>query len=157
MKAHENVLQPINEAHEWKKSGLDAIQPPLAPKKSAGRPKKNRRKSKIEVKVVKGKLQRTGMMTYNCRSCGQVGHNKRRCPLKGSAPSKVKLKKDAKKKGKQSPQHVQQKKEKEKQKIKTSMGRASRKIKSNFKSNFINGPASKKGVTIQEPNEKDAI
>ncbi|XVF46976.1 hypothetical protein PTKIN_Ptkin03bG0071900 [Pterospermum kingtungense] len=80
MKAYENALQPINGANEWKKCGLDTILLSLVPKKSAGRPKKHRRKSKSEPKVVKGKLQRTGMMIYKCRICGEDGHNKRRCP-----------------------------------------------------------------------------
>ncbi|XVF50430.1 hypothetical protein PTKIN_Ptkin04bG0099400 [Pterospermum kingtungense] len=166
LKAYENALQPINRAHEWKKSGLDAIQPTLVPKKSVERSKKNRRKSKIEANVAKGKLQKTGMIIYNCRICGQVGHNKRRCAQKGSASSKVfpslhksailfycynmwrliehfhaqvNLKKYVKNKGTQPPKHIQQKKDKEKQKIEASLVTHSRKVKSNFKSDFIYG------------------
>ncbi|KAK8582463.1 hypothetical protein V6N13_069240 [Hibiscus sabdariffa] len=49
MKAYAYALHPINGAHDWIKSGIESILPPIE-KKMSGRPKKNRRKAKDEPK-----------------------------------------------------------------------------------------------------------
>lgn len=80
MRAYQYALQPINGAHEWKKSTLDPILPPK-PRKMPGRPKKSRRKAKCE-KRKKLQLSRAGG-TNTCSICGGEGHNMRGCPKKG--------------------------------------------------------------------------
>ncbi|KAH1056065.1 hypothetical protein J1N35_034130 [Gossypium stocksii] len=46
MKAYAYALQPINELHEWRKSGIELVLLPIE-KIKLGRPKKNRRKEKM--------------------------------------------------------------------------------------------------------------
>ncbi|XVF43068.1 hypothetical protein PTKIN_Ptkin02bG0011100 [Pterospermum kingtungense] len=80
MKAYEFSLQPINGSHEWKKCGLEPLLPPIL-RKTPERPKRNRSKSKDELKKSKRKMGRAGVM-MTCSLCGQNGHNKRGCPEK---------------------------------------------------------------------------
>ncbi|KAH1083038.1 hypothetical protein J1N35_022799 [Gossypium stocksii] len=44
LKTYKYDLHPINESHEWTKSGIEPLLPPIE-KTILGRPKKNRRKS----------------------------------------------------------------------------------------------------------------
>ncbi|KAK9003674.1 hypothetical protein V6N11_084308 [Hibiscus sabdariffa] len=79
IKAYSYALQPINGSHDWKKSGIEAVLPPIE-REMPGRPKKNRRKAKDEPKKMKsGHISRTGLI-MTCRNCGGEGHNKRSCP-----------------------------------------------------------------------------
>ncbi|KAK8609691.1 hypothetical protein V6N13_093107 [Hibiscus sabdariffa] len=79
IKAYSYALQPINGSHNWKKSGIEAVLPPIE-REMPGRPKKNRRKAKDEPKKMKsGHISRTGLI-MTCRNCGGEGHNKRSCP-----------------------------------------------------------------------------
>ncbi|PPE02897.1 hypothetical protein GOBAR_DD00057 [Gossypium barbadense] len=78
LKAYEYDLQPINTSHEWTKSGIEPVLPPIE-KTMPSKPKKNRRKAKNEPKKVKsGQLSRGGLI-MRCRKCGGEGHNKRSC------------------------------------------------------------------------------
>ncbi|KAK8481503.1 hypothetical protein V6N11_046113 [Hibiscus sabdariffa] len=80
IKAYSYALQPINGSHDWKKSGIEAVLPPIE-REMPGRPKKNRRKAKDEPKKLKsGHISRTGLI-MTCRNCGGEGHNKRSCPI----------------------------------------------------------------------------
>ncbi|KAL4323348.1 hypothetical protein GQ457_11G020680 [Hibiscus cannabinus] len=49
IKAYSYALQPKNGFHDWKKSGIEAVLPPIE-REMPGRPKKNRRKAKDEPK-----------------------------------------------------------------------------------------------------------
>ncbi|KAK8663935.1 hypothetical protein V6N13_083740 [Hibiscus sabdariffa] len=83
MKAYAYTLHPINGAHDWIKSGIESVQPPIE-KKMSGRPIKNRRKAKDEPKKKKpGQLSRI-FLIMKCRICRVEGHNKRRCPQQGN-------------------------------------------------------------------------
>ncbi|MBA0590799.1 hypothetical protein Gorai_019491, partial [Gossypium raimondii] len=78
LKAYEYDLQPINRSHEWTKSGIEPVLPPIE-KTMPSKPKKNRRKAKNEPKKVKsGQLNRASLI-MRCRKCGGEGHNKRSC------------------------------------------------------------------------------
>ncbi|XVF48456.1 hypothetical protein PTKIN_Ptkin03bG0191400 [Pterospermum kingtungense] len=87
LKSYQYSLQPINGSHEWKKSTLEPINPPI-PKKTPGRPKTNRRKSKNEPKKYPGKMGRGGMI-MTCRICGVEGHNKRGCQQRTHENAKI--------------------------------------------------------------------
>ncbi|XVF43695.1 hypothetical protein PTKIN_Ptkin02bG0061300 [Pterospermum kingtungense] len=90
-KAYQYALQPINGFHEWKKSNLEPIYPP-GERKSRGRPKKARRKSKGEASKKLGHISLVGNIN-TCSICGQQGHNKRGCSGRASIPTaKVSLK-----------------------------------------------------------------
>ncbi|KAK9027895.1 hypothetical protein V6N11_067716 [Hibiscus sabdariffa] len=74
IKAYSYALQPINGSHDWKKSGIEAVLPPIE-REMPGRPKKNRRKAKDEPKKLKsGHISRTGLI-MTCRNCGGEGTN----------------------------------------------------------------------------------
>ncbi|KAK5786957.1 hypothetical protein PVK06_041607 [Gossypium arboreum] len=77
-KAYSFPMQPINGPHDWEKTGIQSVLPPIE-RKMLGRPKKNKRMAKDEPKKLKrGHLSRKGLlMTYT--QCGQHGHNKRSC------------------------------------------------------------------------------
>ncbi|MBA0819170.1 hypothetical protein Gohar_022116 [Gossypium harknessii] len=49
LKAYEYALQPINGSHEWTKSSIQPVLPPVE-KTMPGRPKKKRRKAKNKSK-----------------------------------------------------------------------------------------------------------
>ncbi|KAK8583975.1 hypothetical protein V6N13_109373 [Hibiscus sabdariffa] len=49
IKAYSYALQPINGSHDWKKSGIEPVLPPIE-REMPVRPKKNRRKAKDEQK-----------------------------------------------------------------------------------------------------------
>ncbi|XVF67697.1 hypothetical protein PTKIN_Ptkin10aG0142300 [Pterospermum kingtungense] len=83
MNTYKYALQPMNGPHEWKKCGLEPILSPIA-RRTPGRPKKNRRKSKDEPSKRKDKLSRTGVI-MTCSICGQDGHNMRGCPERQSS------------------------------------------------------------------------
>ncbi|KAL4291966.1 hypothetical protein GQ457_14G024710 [Hibiscus cannabinus] len=53
IKAYSYALQPINGSHDWKKSRIEAVLPPIE-REMPGRPKKNRRKAKDEQKKNEG-------------------------------------------------------------------------------------------------------
>ncbi|KAK8669521.1 hypothetical protein V6N13_106949 [Hibiscus sabdariffa] len=79
IKEYSYALQPINGSHDWKKSGIEAVLPPIE-REMPGRPKKNRRKAKDEPKKLKsGHISRAGLI-MTCTNCGGEGHNKRSCP-----------------------------------------------------------------------------
>ncbi|XVF85705.1 hypothetical protein PTKIN_Ptkin17bG0138200 [Pterospermum kingtungense] len=86
LKAYKFALQPINGPHEWKRSGLEPILPPLA-RKMSGRPKTTRKKLKGEPKTKGGHLSRASNIN-TCSLCKKEGHNKRRCPFKASGSVK---------------------------------------------------------------------
>ncbi|MBA0585974.1 hypothetical protein Gorai_016730 [Gossypium raimondii] len=78
MKACAYALQPINGSHEWRKFGIEPMLPPVE-KTMHGKPKKNKRNAKNELKKVKPRqLNRAGLI-MRCRTCGGEGHNRRSC------------------------------------------------------------------------------
>ncbi|KAL2894180.1 Disease resistance protein RPP13 [Bienertia sinuspersici] len=72
-------IHPMPDSSYWPDFALPIIQPPSI-KRSAGRPKKQRRRGRFEKK--KGKRN----STLKCAKCKQVGHNTRTC--KGGATAK---------------------------------------------------------------------
>ncbi|XVF79196.1 hypothetical protein PTKIN_Ptkin14bG0200900 [Pterospermum kingtungense] len=80
-------VEPINGRHEWKKSELEPIQPPVE-SKMPGRPKKARRKSKGKPRTKAGHISRVGNIN-TCSLCNKQGHNKCSCPDRGSTSTKV--------------------------------------------------------------------
>ena len=69
---YELVLAPINGQNMWRPSGVQPVQPPIK-RRPPGRPRKKRTR---EVGEPAGR--RAGI-SKQCRSCGQIGHNKRSC------------------------------------------------------------------------------
>ncbi|KAK8628910.1 hypothetical protein V6N13_009490 [Hibiscus sabdariffa] len=55
IKAYSYALQPINGSQDWKKSGIEAVLPPIE-REMPGRPKKNRRKAKDEPKKLMSRI-----------------------------------------------------------------------------------------------------
>ncbi|MBA0556291.1 hypothetical protein Golob_026406 [Gossypium lobatum] len=78
MKACAYALQPINGSHEWGKFGIEPMLPPVE-KTMPGRPKKNKRKAKNELKKVKPRQLNMAGLIMRCRTCGGEGHNRRSC------------------------------------------------------------------------------
>ncbi|PPD97316.1 hypothetical protein GOBAR_DD05661 [Gossypium barbadense] len=77
-KAYSFPIQLINGPYDWEKIGIQPMLPPIE-RKMPGRPKKNRRMAKDELKKLKpGRLSRKGLL-MTCTQCGQHGHNKRSC------------------------------------------------------------------------------
>ncbi|XP_071738859.1 uncharacterized protein [Rutidosis leptorrhynchoides] len=81
---YSHTINPVKGKSEWVKSPVPTTL--VCPKKipTAGRPKKNRRKS-LEEKddmVNKGKLSKKGT-SIKCSRCGIYGHNVRGCPTRG--------------------------------------------------------------------------
>ncbi|XVF54917.1 hypothetical protein PTKIN_Ptkin05aG0219100 [Pterospermum kingtungense] len=74
------ALQPINGRHEWKRSALEPIQPPIK-RKMPGKPKKVR-KSKGESRTKARHISRVGNIN-TCSLCNKQGHNKRSYPDRG--------------------------------------------------------------------------
>ncbi|MBA0798278.1 hypothetical protein Gohar_008885, partial [Gossypium harknessii] len=71
-------MQPINGPHDWEKTSIELVLPPIE-RKMPRRPKKNRRMAKDEQKKLKpGHLSRKGLLMA-CTQCGQHGHNKWSC------------------------------------------------------------------------------
>ncbi|XP_017613473.1 uncharacterized protein LOC108458569 [Gossypium arboreum] len=69
---------PINGPHDWEKTGIQPVLPPIE-RKMPGWPKKNKRMAKDEPKKLKpGHLSRKGLL-MTCTQCGQHGHNKPSC------------------------------------------------------------------------------
>lgn len=77
-------INPTNSQEFWEKTPYVKPIPPKI-KRSAGRPKKNRRKDGNECDVVGGKLKRS-YNAWTCSICKQEGHNSRGCPHKPSVP-----------------------------------------------------------------------
>ncbi|MBA0808616.1 hypothetical protein Gohar_024340 [Gossypium harknessii] len=78
LKAYAHALQPINGLHEWRKSGIKLVLPPVE-KTMPGRKKKHRGKAKNEPKKVwSGQLSRASLI-MRCRKCGGESHNRRSC------------------------------------------------------------------------------
>ncbi|KAK5839347.1 hypothetical protein PVK06_008125 [Gossypium arboreum] len=72
------AIFPINGTHEWVKFGIEPILPAID-KKMPGRPKKNRRNPKDELKKKRpGQLRRVGLI-ITCNVCEIEAHNKQRC------------------------------------------------------------------------------
>ncbi|XP_021750658.1 uncharacterized protein LOC110716347 [Chenopodium quinoa] len=81
LKAYENSIPPIEGERHWPQSELSMDPPPI--KVGPGRPRKNRRKDPFEDPKKPGKLTKHGM-EMTCSVCQQKGHNKRRCPIRGT-------------------------------------------------------------------------
>ncbi|XP_071729440.1 uncharacterized protein [Rutidosis leptorrhynchoides] len=77
-------IKPVPGRELWTKSSVTTKLLPPKKIKSAGRPKKSRRKSMDEKEEVSvsGKLTRKGK-TVKCGHCGQFGHNQRGCGNEG--------------------------------------------------------------------------
>ncbi|KAH1130520.1 hypothetical protein J1N35_001898 [Gossypium stocksii] len=74
-KAYSFPMQPINGPHDWEKTSIQPVLPPIE-RKMPERPKKNRRIAKDEPKKLKpGHLSEKGLL-ITCTQCGQPGHNK---------------------------------------------------------------------------------
>nr|XP_043616369.1 uncharacterized protein LOC122588324 [Erigeron canadensis] len=72
---------PVPGRTYWPKSNSPITILPPKHHVQIGRPKKKRRKSKVELEIIKaGKLSRQGK-TVKCGNCKQNGHNKRGCTL----------------------------------------------------------------------------
>ncbi|XP_071738935.1 uncharacterized protein [Rutidosis leptorrhynchoides] len=86
-------INPVNGRSLWPKSTVPNTLLPPKVVKTAGRPKKNRRKTMDEKKPNdnKGKLSRKGK-TVKCGTCGTYGHNKRGCPGDSNAAGTPKKK-----------------------------------------------------------------
>ncbi|MBA0577427.1 hypothetical protein Golob_027467 [Gossypium lobatum] len=70
----EYAMQAINGLHEWKKSGIQPVLPPIERNMPEGT-KKNKRMAKDEPQKLKPRqLSRRGLV-MNCRYCGEPGHN----------------------------------------------------------------------------------
>ncbi|MFQ6628942.1 hypothetical protein Gotur_008002 [Gossypium turneri] len=71
-------MQPINGPHDWEKTGIEPMLPPIE-RKIPRSPKKNRKMAKDESKKMKpDRLSRKGLI-MTCTQCGQHGHDKRSC------------------------------------------------------------------------------
>lgn len=75
MKTYKFFINPTNSQEFWEKTPYVKPIPPKI-KRSAGRPKKNRRKDGNECDVVGGKLKRS-YNAWTCSICKQEGHNSR--------------------------------------------------------------------------------
>ena len=69
---YELVLAPINGQNMWRPSGVQPVQPPIK-RRPPSRPKKKRTREAGEP------AGRRAGISKQCRSCGQIGHNKRSC------------------------------------------------------------------------------
>jgi len=80
-------INPTNSQEFWEKTPYVKPIPPKI-KRSAGRPKKNRRKDGNECAVIGGKLKRSyNVWTFS--TCNQKGYNSRGCPHKPHVPVPV--------------------------------------------------------------------
>ena len=77
-------INPTNSQEFWEKTPYLKPIPPKV-RRSAGRPKKNRRKDGDECVVTGGKLKRS-YNVWTCSTCKQEGHNSRGCPHKPPVP-----------------------------------------------------------------------
>jgi hypothetical protein len=77
-------IKPTNSQEFWEKTPYLKPSPPNV-KRSAGRPKKNRRKDGNECDVIGGKLKRS-YNVWTCSICKQEGHNSRGCLHKPPVP-----------------------------------------------------------------------
>lgn len=71
-------VNPTNSQEFWEQTSYDKPVPPTI-RRSAGRPKKQRRKDGNEDVVVGGKLKRS-YKDWTCSRCNEQGHNSRGCP-----------------------------------------------------------------------------
>jgi len=71
-------VNPTNSQEFWEQTSCEKPVPPPI-KRSAGRPKKQRRKDGNEEAVVGGKLKRS-YKEWTCSRCKQQGHSSRGCP-----------------------------------------------------------------------------
>lgn len=74
-------IQPVNSQQYWEPTPYDKPVPPPV-RRSAGRPKKNRRKDVNEEPIAGQKLKKTYNDTQ-CSRCGLFGHNTRGCMKQG--------------------------------------------------------------------------
>ncbi|XP_073121042.1 uncharacterized protein [Henckelia pumila] len=94
-----HVIMPTNGRSEWKPTGMTPISPPSFGR-SAGRPKKARRRETDEPAPHKTKKRRAKakgptngtrikrqQMTLRCRRCGVSGHNRRTCETEIEKPA----------------------------------------------------------------------
>ncbi|WCJ18627.1 hypothetical protein M5689_000963 [Euphorbia peplus] len=79
LSCYSTCIQPVWNMHMWPESDHPAIQPPEV-KALPGRPKKNRRKARDEVKKI-GKLSRKGVQ-MSCSYCKAANHNKKGFPAR---------------------------------------------------------------------------
>lgn len=87
LQSYEPVLNPINGPNLWEHIDLPAMKPPTY-RRSAGRPKKMRKKASEEERrdncvnpIKPHKVSKVGTM-MSCSCCKKYGHNKRGCPDK---------------------------------------------------------------------------
>ncbi|XP_071901078.1 uncharacterized protein [Coffea arabica] len=84
LKCYEGAICPMNGEGNWEKTDVDGPKPPLYGK-TAGRPKKQRRRTADEDQQEKEKkakkMSRVGQV-IRCKYCLQKGHNVRSCKLK---------------------------------------------------------------------------
>ncbi|XP_065851814.1 uncharacterized protein [Euphorbia lathyris] len=81
-----HFIQPVLNMKMWPSSTNPPIHPPEI-RKMPGRPKKNRRKDRDEIKKI-GKLSRRGA-TMTCTNCKNQGHNRKGCPALKKAGREV--------------------------------------------------------------------
>ncbi|PHU18364.1 hypothetical protein BC332_14059 [Capsicum chinense] len=77
MKAYSYFIQPISNIKIWPETNNPKIEPP-EPKKMPGRPARNRRRGKGELKKKYEKLSKQ-RVKITCSKCHQQGHNRRYC------------------------------------------------------------------------------
>ncbi|KAJ0780385.1 putative transcription factor interactor and regulator CCHC(Zn) family [Helianthus annuus] len=84
------TIEPINGMDMWPKSTCPTTLLPPKFHKTAGRPKKSRKKSAVEIEELKKKVETTNKMpkhsnSLRCSICNVKGHNRRTCKNKGSS------------------------------------------------------------------------
>ncbi|XP_028944722.2 uncharacterized protein [Malus domestica] len=77
-RCYEGYIAPMPGKEQWKRTGLRPIKPPFY-HKQPGRPKGKRTKAPDEIKKGPTKLRKYDVVMH-CQTCGEEGHNKRRCP-----------------------------------------------------------------------------
>jgi hypothetical protein len=82
---YENLILPSNGPKLWPIVDTEPILPPYV-RRSAGRPKKLRRKNNDEVPSASGtRLAKRNQDTVRCKRCKELGHNQRTCKGKTAA------------------------------------------------------------------------
>lgn len=94
-KCYANCILPLSGQSEWEQADVPVPIPPLYGR-AAGRPKKNRRRSEMEMVETKEKRRRLTRSGHKgkCRLCGEEGHNIRTCKNKNAPENDTELELD---------------------------------------------------------------
>ncbi|KAG8387452.1 hypothetical protein BUALT_Bualt02G0022800 [Buddleja alternifolia] len=82
LRVYRHMINPVPGMHEFEESSLGSIHPPNV-KIRAGRPKKKRIRDANDTNP--SVVSRRGL-THTCGICGEIGHNRVRCPHRPGAP-----------------------------------------------------------------------